>query len=398
MKQRWRESLIGDLCRTVDRWEEPVPGVEYRQIGVRLWGNGAYEREPLDGADTKYAKLNCVRTGDIIVNKIWARNGSVSVVDGKLDGCYCSGEFPLFEPLPEKLESRWFYLITKTRRFWDCCDVQSRGTSGKNRIRPERFLEIPIPLPPLPEQRRIVAKVEELATKIAESQSIRQRLVVETDSVPSSVADSVFDSVQCTWRTIDELVGRGNLRNGKSIKPMDILTGVQCIRLSALENGRINCRDAKPVAMTEEEAKPYLMKPGDVFVMRGNGSKHLVGRAGLVEGTIPGTIFPDLFIRIPLEGTGVSSHFFVRFWNSRQMRTVIENTCKTTSGIWKINQGHIASFSIPVPLPSEQRRIVAHLDDLQAKVNALKTQQAESAAELDAMLPSILDKAFKGKL
>lgn len=46
----------------------------------------------------------------------------------------------------------------------------------------------------------------------------------------------------------------------------------------------------------------------------------------------------------------------------------------------------------------EQGRIVAYLDDLQAKVDALKRLQAETAAELDALPPSILDKAFKGEL
>jgi hypothetical protein len=47
---------------------------------------------------------------------------------------------------------------------------------------------------------------------------------------------------------------------------------------------------------------------------------------------------------------------------------------------------------------SEQRHIVAYLDDLQTKIDSLKHLQAETAAELDALLPSILDKAFKGKL
>jgi type I restriction enzyme S subunit len=45
-----------------------------------------------------------------------------------------------------------------------------------------------------------------------------------------------------------------------------------------------------------------------------------------------------------------------------------------------------------------QRRIVAELDALQAEVDALKRLQAETAAELDALLPSILDRAFKGEL
>ena len=53
------------------------------------------------------------------------------------------------------------------------------------------------------------------------------------------------------------------------------------------------------------------------------------------------------------------------------------------------------TYSSPLP---EQRRIVAELDALRTEVDALKRLQAETAAELDAMLPAILDRAFKGEL
>ena len=189
MSNVWHQTRIGDVTEPVDRWETPVPGTAYRQIGVRLWGEGAYERDMLDGGDTKYASLNRVEPGDIIVNKIWARNGSVSVVNDHLSGCYCSGEFPLFRPLPNRLEPRWFYWITKTAWFWELCDIQSRGTSGKNRIRPERFLEIEIPLPPLSEQRRIVAKIEQLASKIEEARGLRSTSVAEAEALERSGLD-----------------------------------------------------------------------------------------------------------------------------------------------------------------------------------------------------------------
>ena len=109
-----------------------------------------------------------METGDIIVNKIWARNGSVAVVNGELAGCFCSGEFPIYAPDRNRIEPRWFHWITKTSWFWYECDLKSRGTSGKNRIRPEKFLEIQIPLPSLEEQRWIAAKIDELAGKIKE--------------------------------------------------------------------------------------------------------------------------------------------------------------------------------------------------------------------------------------
>ncbi len=136
----------------------------------------------------------------------------------------------------------------------------------------------------------------------------------------------------------------------------------------------------------------------DVFVVRGNGSKDLVGRAGCVEKAAPGTIFPDLFIQIQLPKERMLPRFFAAVWNSQPMRDVVEDRAKTTSGIWKINQGHIASMGVPVPPLAEQRRIVAYLDSVSAKAEALTQLQSATAAELDALLPSILDKAFKGEL
>ncbi|MBI3464917.1 MAG: restriction endonuclease subunit S [Planctomycetes bacterium] len=165
-----------------------------------------------------------------------------------------------------------------------------------------------------------------------------------------------------------------------------------------MRRGRIDIRESKPVPLSATEAKPYLVRRSDVFVVRGNGSKDLCGLAGLVAEDSEGVIFPDLFIRIPLPSNRMLPEFFVAVWNSAATREIIEEKAKTTSGIWKINQGHLASTQIPVPPLAEQRRIVAKLDTFQAQVDALKSLQAETTAELDAMLPSILDRAFRGEL
>lgn len=64
----------------------------------------------------------------------------------------------------------------------------------------------------------------------------------------------------------------------------------------------------------------------------------------------------------------------------------------------ELNVADLRRVPVPIPPVSEQRRIVAYLDALLAKVDALRTLQEKTAAELDALLPSILDKAFKGEL
>ena len=63
-----------------------------------------------------------------------------------------------------------------------------------------------------------------------------------------------------------------------------------------------------------------------------------------------------------------------------------------------LNIGTLRRFIFFLPSLPEQRRIVVYLDELEVKVDTLKRLQAETAAELDALLPSILDQAFKGEL
>jgi type I restriction enzyme, S subunit len=63
-----------------------------------------------------------------------------------------------------------------------------------------------------------------------------------------------------------------------------------------------------------------------------------------------------------------------------------------------ISPSDIEEIKFPFPPLAEQRRIVMELDGLQAEVNKLKRLQSETSAELDALMPSILDKAFRGEL
>lgn len=87
---------------------------------------------------------------------------------------------------------------------------------------------------------------------------------------------------------------------------------------------------------------------------------------------------------------------YTQYW----LRTLYTEMREVSHGGAQPNWNGKMIKSIDMALPSlpEQRRIVAHLDDLQARVDAVKRLQAETRAELDALLPSILDRAFRGEL
>lgn len=161
----WPKIALTEICTPAERYTTPTPGEIYRQLGVRLWGEGAYEREQIDGVDTKYTNFNCIDADDLVVNKIWARNGAVAVATPEQAGTYVSTEFPTFALDRSAIDPRWMRLVTKWRGFWRACDEKAQGTSGKNRIKPSQFLAIEIPLPPLTKQQAIVARLDALAEK-----------------------------------------------------------------------------------------------------------------------------------------------------------------------------------------------------------------------------------------
>jgi type I restriction enzyme S subunit len=183
MSATWPLVPLSRVATLIERTVPVEAGKRYRTIGVKWWGEGAYERDTIDGAETAAKTLSLVHAGDLIINKIWVRHGSIAVATQGVDGCAASGEFPTFVLDREQLEPRWLHWLSKTRDFWDKCDKLSQGTSGKNRIKLERFLTIDIPLPPLPEQRGILARIEALAGRIDEAKRLREEGTVQSEAL-----------------------------------------------------------------------------------------------------------------------------------------------------------------------------------------------------------------------
>ena len=397
MNTKWLNVKLGEIITPIERSEEPIPGKIYRQIGVKLWGQGSYEREPIDGSQTKYGKLFETEADDIILNKIWARNGSVAVVPNALAGCYGSSEFPMFTTKQNKLVPKWFHWLTKTRWFWDQCDEKSRGTSGKNRIRPERFLEIKIPLPPIEEQRRIVARIEELAAQINEARTLRQQAVKTADSLLASKIIGLFSHrLGKDWT-------QGKLGDyvlddcyGTSEKTSDDETGIPILRMGNIQNGQLDLRDLKYLHIPEKDRSKLLLQHGDILVNRTN-SAELVGKCAVFE--LDGNYsFASYLIRLRLDQEKAVPKLVAYYINSPLGRAYMISERRQMTGQANVNSKKLKALPIQLPPLSEQKLIVDELRLLQAEADELKCVQDATTTELDVILPSILARAFKGDL
>ena len=110
---------------------------------------------------------------------------------------------------------------------------------------------------------------------------------------------------------------------------------------------------------------------------------------------VPAAINQDMKALLPIPE--LEPRFLTAFFwaNNRRMVEMVE---KSTHDTRKFETKRLLEIEVPLPPITEQKRIIAYLDDLETRVSLLERLQSETAAELDALLPAILDRAFKGEL
>jgi len=147
-----------------------------------------------------------------------------------------------------------------------------------------------------------------------------------------------------------------------------------------------------------EVAKGYTcFLPGDVLFARITPCMEN-GKAAIARELTNGIGFGSTEFHVLRPGPDVLPEWVFYFVRQPSFRATAKDNFTGTAGQQRVPQSFLEEKLIPVPPFPEQRRILSELDALQAELDALKCLQAETAAELDALLPAILDRAFKGEL
>jgi len=390
---QWSTVHLGKLIR--QRRESVIIDdfTEYKRCRVQLHAQGIVLRDTVSGAEIKTKKQQVCRAGDFLVAEIDAKVGGVGVIPDDLDGAIVSSHYFLFEIDEEKLDRKFLNYFVRTPTFQD--QVSAQGSTNYAAIRPNDVLGYKMLFPPLSEQQRIVARIEELAANINEAQGLRQKAAEEVESLwerGANVVLTVVSERHSKKRLADLVTIRGGGTPSKAnpyywdgqvpwITPKDM-------KVRAISNS-INYISEH--AIRETVAK--LIEPGAVLVVvRGMILAHTVPSAVL---GVPAAINQDMKALVPNDE--ILPEFLCAFlWATNA--AILELIEKSTHDTRKLETEKLVSIKVPTPPIFEQRRIVAELHALEAQVDALNKLQSETAAELDALLPSILDKAFRGDL
>jgi len=161
----WPKVALGELLRRSDETAVLDPEAEYHEVTIKLWGKGVVSRGKVRGGDVVSVR-RFVRTNQLILSKIDARNGAIGLVPPELDGAIVSNDFPSFEFRDlDQCDAAFMGWLVRSSPFVELCKAASEGTTNRVRIKDDRFLDQQIALPPLTEQQALANRLDALAEK-----------------------------------------------------------------------------------------------------------------------------------------------------------------------------------------------------------------------------------------
>lgn len=296
--------------------------------------------------------------------------------------------------LREDVDSRWVLYAMQRPEVRRWADEHRHGV-GRPRLGLGVIRQIPVPLPPLDAQRRIVDLLEDHLSRLDAADTYLEAAQRRGKVMHDQLLASELAAVETAEIPLAELLAVG-LANGKSVQTKE--GGFPVLRLTALRDGRIDLAERKPGAWTAADAERFLVEHGDFLIARGNGSLRLVGRGGLVIDDPDAVAFPDTLIRARPNLTRIHPEFLAYVWNSPGIRRQIEQAAKTTAGIYKVNQKDLAAVRVPVPSLADQERVTTAVRGSRDALSRLFVEAGRAVARSSALRRSLLSAAFSGRL
>lgn len=393
MSKAWPMVPVGKILSPVSRPENVDPQETYRLLGAHWYAEGLYTKDVKLGSQIQAAKLYRVEEEDFVYNRLFAWKGSFAVATKENHGCYVSNEFPCFHINRGLADGRYLWRYFSRSSVWEeALGLSSGGTpTSRNRLKEEKLLAMKIPLPPLPEQRRIVARIEELAAKIEEARGLRRQAVHELEVFWAKTLTQAFRQFSNQAVAIGD-VFRVTTGGTPSRANLSYWGGeIKWVSSGEVAFCRIIDTKEKITELGLNNSNAQVYPPGTVLLaMIGQGKTRgqcaILGSHAATNQNVAG-IHVHETEHLP---EYVYWWLYSRYQESRATET---GTAQPALSGQRVKQ-----IPIPLPTPEEQYHIAAYLNSLKAKFDSLIQVQTETAAELDALLPSVLDKAFKGEL
>ncbi len=399
----WPLTRLGNLLHEVSRPDNVRADRQYEILGCHWYAKGLYIKEIKPGLDIRAKKLYRVEEGDFVYNRLFAWKGSFALASPDNHGCYVSNEFPCFLVDETQLDRLFLWYYFRRESSWNEALGLSSGSTptSRNRLKVQHFLSLEIPLPPLEEQRRIVAHIEALAERIAAARGLRRGALEEAEALLAAEEMKIWNdqTLEGAPRLLEVTTFLSRGRQSKQGRSDHYLIKTQHVQMG--EYVRTDMTLAPWVA--EKVKESAIVRPGDVLIAC--SAAGCLGRVAFYN-DLERTASTDTHIAIArADENKIFPEYLYAYLRSAQGQHQLR---RRERGDWKrekigfrlteLNLKDLREVPIPLPDFGVQKDILQYVEGLHDRVVELKQLQGECASELDALLPSVLDRAFRGAL
>lgn len=394
--------LVSHVDKKTVAGETPVRLCNY----VDVYYNGRITDElPFLEASAKASDIAtfALQPGDVLITKdseTPADIAKAAYVPGPLSRVVCGYHLALLRPrLGAVVDGRYLY--------WTMCsqpvvDYFSSAAQGVTRfgLRASAIASAPVPLPDLETQRAIADYLDREVGRIEAVQRLLQQLSMSLVRWMSASVDGAFESTASPEWRLRRVLTRLEQGWSPAAEDRQALVGEWAV-LKTSSVGQLGFNDAEHKALSRETAprRELEVRPGDLLVVRGSGSRDLVARAALVDSVRPHLMICDLLYRLRVRDDLINSHYLLWFLRSRMARGQIEASVTGTVGdAIKVRGSVLRELLLPLPALDDQQRIARGLGE--RSVLAQRIDDALSAAHrlLDERRSALITAASSGQI
>jgi type I restriction enzyme S subunit len=399
LPESWVETTVGKIVLDLQPGFAQKPGEEDEGTTpqIRTHNVTADGRVILDGikhisASAKELKRYMLTTGDIVFNNTnseeWVGKTGVFNHEGEyvfsnhMTRLRANLELVCPEFLASYLHLLWSMGYSKTRaKRW----VSQAG------VETSALASFKVPLPTLPEQRRIVSVVSQASSVIKSLKSRREQLSL----IINAALDRLVLAIDAAhWQSLGTLI---DTRYGTSVSAdSDIATGTPVLRIPNVMGGEVSTSDLKYVELSKAELDRLRLTNADVLIVRSNGNPDYVGRSAPITNDLAGTsmVYASYLIRLRADTSSLLPEYLSAFLNSAYGRAAMRNAIRTTAGQSNLSGENLTKVRIPLPSLADQESFKRTWD----QVKRLRALLAASEATADQLRRLVTVEAISGDL
>ena len=356
------------------------------------------------------------RDGDILFAKVTPcmENGKIAIAHDLENGIgFGSTEFHVIR-LSEEQSTQFFFFYFLQQKFRQEAKRAMTSGVGLLRVPTDYMRRVLLPLPPLSEQHCIVAKIEELFTKLdaginalhkAQSQLKRYRQSVLKAAFEGKLtevwradhqdeiepASSIVNDLPDGWTPITVGKIAQKIHYGYTESATNDPIGPKFLRITDIQNNSVNWDSVPYCQIDEIKQQQYLLSENDLVFARTGAT---VGKSFLIQGSIPDTVFASYLIRIVLKKE-INAKFVYTFFQSQSYWKQIHQG-KVGSGQPNVNAKILSQITLPLPSLSEQQAIVSEVESRLSVADKVEKTITAELKRAEQLRQSILKKAFSG--